>query len=51
MLFWKKNKRETDIASENENNLYPVVHVMNTLKEYEKEMVQKELNFDVFLVI
>lgn len=44
MLFWKKNKRETDIASENENNLYPVVHVMNTLKEYEKEMVQKEVD-------
>ena len=44
MLFWKKNKRETDIASENENNLYPVVHVMNTVKEYEKEMVQKEVD-------
>ncbi len=44
MLFWKKNKRETEIASENEDNLYPVVHVMNTLKEYEKEMVQKEVD-------
>ena len=44
MLFWKKNKYEADIASENEDNLYPVVHVMNTLKDYEKEMVQKEVD-------
>ena len=32
------------MRSENEDNLYPVVHVMNTLKEYEKEMVQKEVD-------
>ncbi len=44
MLFWKRNKREADMAAENEDNLYPVVHVMNTLKEYEKEMVQKEVD-------
>lgn len=44
MLFWKKNKYEADTASEKEDNLYPVVHVMNTLKDYEKEMVQKEVD-------
>lgn len=44
MFFWKKNKREEDIASENEENLYPVVHVMTTLKDYHKEMVQKEVD-------
>lgn len=44
MLFWRRNKREADMRSENEDNLYPVVHVMNTLKEYEKEMVQKEVD-------
>ena len=44
MFFWKKNKREEYIASENEENLYPVVHVMTTLKDYHKEMVQKEVD-------
>ncbi len=44
MLFWRRNKREADMRSENEDNLYPVVHVINTLKEYEKEMVQKEVD-------
>ncbi len=44
MLFWRRNKRQEDVAAENEENLYPVVHVMNTLKEYEKEMVQKEVD-------
>ena len=44
MLFWRRNKREADMRSENEDNLYPVVHVMNKLKEYEKEMVQKEVD-------
>ena len=44
MFFWKKNKCEEDIASENEENLYPVVHVMTTLKDYHKEMVQKEVD-------
>ncbi len=44
MLFWKKDKRESAAVSENEDNLYPVVHVMNTLKDYHKEMVQKEVD-------
>lgn len=43
MLFWRRDKRQED-AAENEESLYPVVHVMNTLKEYEKEMVQKEVD-------
>jgi len=44
MLFWRRQKREADTVSDNEDNLYPVVHVMNTLKDYQKEMVQKEVD-------
>lgn len=43
-MFWRKDKRETAKVSANEENLYPVVHVMNTLKDYHKEMVQKEVD-------
>ena len=43
-MFWKKNRQETKAVSENENSLYPVLHVMGSLKDYHKEMVQKEVD-------
>lgn len=43
-MFWKRNKQEVRTASENENNLYPILHVMGSLKDYHKEMVQKEVD-------
>lgn len=44
MLFWKRDKKEVYAPSENENNLYPVLHVMDSLKDYHKEVVQKEVD-------
>lgn len=44
MLFGKKNRQETKAAPGNENSLYPVLHVMDTLKDYHKEVVQKEVD-------
>lgn len=44
MLFWKKNRQDAKKVSENENSLTPVLHVMNTLKDYHTELVQKEVN-------
>ena len=43
-MFWKRNKQEVRTVSENENNLYPILHVMSSLKDYHKEMVQKEVD-------
>lgn len=44
MLFGKKNKQEIKVVSENENNLYPILHVIGSLKDYHKEVVQKEVD-------
>ena len=42
MLFAGKNRREPDRPQE-EKNLYPVLHVAGSLKEYQKELVKKEV--------
>lgn len=43
MLFGKRNKQEVRKPAEDENSLYPILHVMGSLKDYHKEMVQKEV--------
>ena len=43
MLFWKKNRQDAKKGPENDNSLNPVLHVMNTLKDYHTELVQKEV--------
>ena len=42
MLFAGKNRREPDRPQE-EKSLYPVLHVAGSLKEYQKELVKKEV--------
>ena len=42
MLFSKKAKRNPSPVQE-ERGLYPVIHVANSLKAYQKELVQKEV--------
>lgn len=42
MLFGKKEKRASSSAQE-KKSLYPVIHVANSLKSYQKELVQKEV--------
>ncbi|MCI9332792.1 MAG: chemotaxis protein [Oscillibacter sp.] len=42
MLFAGKNRREPDRPRE-ERSLYPVLHVAGSLKEYQKELVKKEV--------
>lgn len=44
MLFGKKNKQVAVGTPKNENTLAPVLHVMDTLKDYHKELVQKEVS-------
>lgn len=42
MLFAKKN-RHTPAPIQEEKSLYPVLHVAGSLKEYQKELVKKEV--------
>ncbi len=42
MLFGKKEKRASSSVQE-KKSLYPVIHVANSLKSYQKELVQKEV--------
>ena len=42
MLFWDKSRRKPDQIHE-EQDLYPLLHVAGGLKEYQKELVQKEV--------
>ena len=42
MLFGKKEKRASSPVQE-KKSLYPVIHVANSLKSYQKELVQKEV--------
>lgn len=42
-MFWKKNKQDANKMSESKNDLYPILHVMSSLKEYHTELVQKEV--------
>lgn len=43
-MFWNRNKQDVKRAPESENSLYPVLHVMGSLKDYHTELVQKEVD-------
>lgn len=43
VMFWKKGKQETQEIREQESSLNPVLHVMDSLKDYHSELVQKEV--------
>lgn len=43
MLFQKKNRKNKKEAPRKEKGLYPVLYVINVLKDYQKELVQKEV--------
>ncbi len=43
MFFRKNGKNDKDGRPKEENNLYPVLYVMNSLKDYHTELVQKEV--------
>ena len=42
MIFSGKNRRQSEDPSQ-EKSLYPVRHVADSLKEYQKELVKKEV--------
>ena len=42
MLFAGKNRQKPEQTRE-ERSLYPILHVAGSLKEYQKELVQKEV--------
>lgn len=44
MLFRNKVRRGTKEDENQEKSLYPVLHVTDSLKKYQKEMVQKEVD-------
>lgn len=44
MLFRKKSRQETASAPQHEKSLYPVLHIINCLKDYRKDLVQKEVD-------
>lgn len=44
MSFWKKDKQTEVRLPENEKSLSPVLHVMDSLKDYHTELVQKEVD-------
>ena len=43
MLFRNKSNEEPQKPQKNDNSLYPVLHVMGSLKDYHTELVQKEV--------
>lgn len=43
MLFQKKNWTKADAAPQKEKGLYPVLYVINVLKDYQKDLVRKEV--------
>lgn len=43
-MFWNRSKQDVKRAPESENGLYPVLHVMGSLKDYHTELVQKEVD-------
>lgn len=43
MLFSKKDRQKSPRARHGEENLYPVLHVADSLKEYQKELAGKEV--------
>ncbi len=44
MLFQKKTNNELKERQHKEKSLYPVLYVVDSLKEYHKELVRKEVN-------
>ena len=44
MSFWKKSRKELRAVPESGKSLYPVLHVMNSLKDYHRDLVQKEVD-------
>lgn len=42
-MFWNKNKQDVRKAPESEDGLYPVLHVMGSLKDYHTDLVKKEV--------
>ena len=44
MSFLHKPKQEVIKAPETQKNLYPVLHVMSSLKDYHTELVEKEVS-------
>ncbi len=44
MPFWSKNKPEAKTVIQNEKSLYPVLHIINCLKDYRNDLVQKEVD-------
>ncbi|MCI8401373.1 MAG: chemotaxis protein [Lachnospiraceae bacterium] len=44
MSLWKKHEKDAGRTPVNNTSLYPVLHVMNSLKEYHTELVQKEVD-------
>lgn len=44
MIFQKKEKQNAGQAENGESSLYPVMYVMNSLKDYHTELVQKEVD-------
>lgn len=44
MLFHRDNKRESKKKRNQEKDLYPILHVINSLKEYHTELVSKEVS-------
>ena len=42
MLFGGKNRQKPD-GKQEVKSLYPVLHVAGSLKEYQKDLVQKEV--------
>ena len=46
MFFRKKGERKEihNTQQKSEKNIYPILHVVKSLKEYHKELVQKEVS-------
>ncbi len=43
MFFFKKRKQKPKQTQNTGNNLYPILHVINSLNDYKKELIQKEV--------
>lgn len=43
MLFQRKNRMKSKEAPQTEKGLYPVLYVINVLKDYQKDLVRKEV--------
>lgn len=44
MLFGRKNKQEAVPVIRDEKSLYPILHTINSLKDYRNKLVQKEVD-------